>query len=456
MIHDLVVSPAEGPLYGSVPVPPDEGIGLLAVLCAALSDGPCELRRVARGDDVASMVAALRALGVGIDDDEKGTLRIRGVSLFGWPAGERTLDCGGSLATLRLLAGLLVAQEFRTVLTVSEPPPRAGLAILASPLRRRGGQIEGQFSPVIAGEITAPLVVGPLPLQHRLGEIEIEIAQRSAELKEAVLVSGLYADGPTYVRERFVSRDHLERILQSLEVPVSTAGSIALLSPAGWEGKIPAFGAAVPGDISATTLLLAAATLVPGSYVCARGTGLNPTRTGAFSWMRQLGGSVSVEIHSNALGEPEGTASAVYAPLTASPLAGETLVRASDDIGALVALAARARGNVEIGGISEIASPREANALATALVGVLRAFGVRAETIDDGLVVEGRPEGRFSAAEVDCHGDARLGAAATLLALLADARSRVRGVDALARRFPRVVGTLRAIGAGVHVEERKE
>jgi 3-phosphoshikimate 1-carboxyvinyltransferase len=445
--HDLVIMPQERPLSGSVPAPPDEDLGHLALLVAALADGASELRRLPQGVHVTAMIDALRQLDVAIEAGSgEGVVTVHGRGLRGLAEPPQSVSCDGSSLTLRRLASVLVGHPFRTVLTADAALPLSGITDVVAALRRRAAQIEGIFSGERAGEVAAPFTVGPLPFDRALSGVEYEVAASRTDIKEALLLSGLYADEATYVREPIVSRDHLERMLQALAVPVRAAGPVVALDPTGWTPKIETFSFDVPGDVAAGSLFSAAATLVPGSRVCVRGVGLNPTRTGAFDVLRQMGGDVELAAQATPLGEIEGTVCAAYAPLRAVTMAGELLLRASDDVPVLMALAARARGSTSIVGIGEAARDDA--------VTVLRAFGVHTESSDEGLVVKGQPEGALDAVDIDAHGDAARGALLAILSLLARGPSRIRRADALAERFPRLVGTLRALGVDVRVERR--
>jgi 3-phosphoshikimate 1-carboxyvinyltransferase len=471
-VHDLVVMPQNGALAGSVPAPPDEDLGHLALLVAALADGASEVRRLSRGPHITAMIAALRQLGIAVEDAaERGTSVVRGRALRGLAEPREPVFCGPSAPTLTRLAAVLVAHPFRSVLT-SEPRTRlTDLTGVAAALRRRGAQIEGIFSTERAGAIGPPLTVGPLPADRALSGVEYELAELRPDVKEALLLSGLYADEATYVREHVLSRDHLERMLAALDVPVSAAGPIVALDPAGhgpkevasfppWEPKLPPFSFDVPGDVAVASLLSVLATLVKGSRVCVRGVGLNPTRTGAFDLLRQMGGDVELVAQATRLGEIDGTVCASYAPLRAVTMAGEPVLRAIDDLPVLVALAARARGFTEIAiderhyGNSTDAAEYGGPASMDRIVAVLRAFAVEAERSPGGLALVGRPEGALAAADIDAEGSATVAALAVVLGLLGQAATRIRRADALAVRYPRIVGTLRALGADVRVESR--
>jgi 3-phosphoshikimate 1-carboxyvinyltransferase len=452
--HDLVVLPQAKPLVGSVPVPSDDAIGTLALVLAAHAEGTSEVRRHSAGPDSAAMIEALRALGVSVDVNPKGTAIVRGVGLSGLEAPREPVDCGGSARTMRLLAAVLASRAFETILRGDDELLRTSMAKILDALRRRGAVVEGSLSLAEPGEATPPLAIGPMSPHRRLSGVEHELASPAADVKEALLLSGLWADESTYVRERILSPDHAERMLGALDVPVAVAGPIVRLDVESWDGRLQAFAEDVPGDFSAAALLLGAAAVVPGSRVTARGTGLNLTRTGALHWLALMGGAAEVEVHRTVIGELEGEASATFAPLRGVTMAGENLVRAGGELHVLAALAARARGPTEIADVAGLFGPKLMVSVIAKLVAVLRAFGVPSEATDDGLVIEGRPDGPLVAADVDAEGDSGVAATAILLGLTADGPTRVRGFDALARRFPRLAGTLRALGVGARVEER--
>src|SRR6185312_1296567 len=172
--------------------------------------------------------------------------------------------------TMRLLAGLLCAQPFTSILVGDETLMRRPMMRVAKPLRMRGATIDGEPHKTKPGEITAPLRVGPQPPGKPLGALEYDSPVSSAQVKSAALLSGLYAHGATYFKEPTVSRDHTERMMRALGVPIRTVGSIVQIEPAGWNGDMPALDVDVPGDISAAAFLLVAAQLVAGSKVTVR------------------------------------------------------------------------------------------------------------------------------------------------------------------------------------------
>ncbi|WP_438015542.1 3-phosphoshikimate 1-carboxyvinyltransferase [Sorangium sp. So ce315] len=453
---DLIVHPAERPLLGSVPVPADRSIAHRALLLAGLATGRSRIRGGAHGADLRPTVGALRALGVRVDEPSPGELVVEGAGLSGLRAPDGPIDCGSSAATMRLLSGILVAQRFPARLVGDASLSRRPMERVARPLRLRGGRIEGQLDPRTVGEITAPLDVGPLPEPHVLSSIEHELPAPCEEVKSALLLSGLFADGPTFVREPIVSRDHTERLLAALDVPISSVGAMVCLDALRFSGALPAFDLDVPGDLSAAAFLVAAAQIVPGSRVTARRVGLNPTRAGLLEVLRDMDGAVAVEVRGDALGEPAGdlhVAPSAGAGLRAGRAGGELAARAIDDLPVLLALGARARGVTEVFDAGELRA-QETDRIA-AMASVLGAFGLRCEERADGLLVEGRPDGPLDAADVDSFGDDRVAMAAAVLGLAARGPTRVRDAGCIATSFPLFVGTLRALGARIEVDSAR-
>lgn len=447
---DFLIEPASRPLRGVVPVPSDKSIGHRALLVGAVAKGQSLLRGFSYGGDNVSTLEALRALGVVIDDDGKGTVSVSGRGLRGLQKAPGPLDCGNSGTTMRLMTGLLAGQPFESVLVGDESLSRRPMARVANPLRRRGATVEGEFHPTKAGEITAPLRVGPLKASARLSGCEETLAVASAQVKSALLLSGLYADGNTYVSEPIVSRDHTERLLHALGVPLRTVGTLVELDVERWAGELEPFTVEVPGDLSAAAFLLVAAQLVAGSEVGVRRCGLNPTRSGIIDVLRDAGAGLSIEQRGDELGEPVGDVLASPGEGRAYRAGGELLTRSIDEVPALCALAARSRGVSIIADAAEL-RVKESDRLA-AMAQTLRAFGVECEEKPDGLVIEGQPDRPLRAAEVESRGDHRIAMAATLLALTAEGPSRVRDVACVATSFPRFAGTLRALGASVRAE----
>lgn len=445
----LVVHPAAAPLVGSVPVPSDKSIGHRALLFAALAEGESKIEGFSHGEDNVSTANAMRAMGATITQTGPTSLVVRGVGLFGLRAPAASLDCGNSGTTMRLLTGLLSAQPFASTLVGDASLSRRPMMRVAGPLRSRGAVIEGRPHPTKPGEILPPLVVGPLPEGAHLGPLEYESPIASAQVKSALLLSGLYAHGATFVKEPTVSRDHTERMLQAMGAPIRAVGSIVSLDPAGWDGKLATIDLAIPGDLSAAAFLIVAAQLVEGSRLTVRGVGVNPTRTGILEIARDMGAGLGVEAQGERAGEPIAEIHAWSAPLRAIGIGGEVVPRGIDEIPIACALAARASGVTRIRDAEEL-RVKESDRIAT-MAEVLRAFGVKCEEQRDGLDIEGTAKA-LEPVDVESKGDHRIAMTAAVLALTARAPSRVRDAGCIATSYPKFVATLRGLGAKVDVE----
>jgi 3-phosphoshikimate 1-carboxyvinyltransferase len=292
-------------------------------------------------------------------------------------------------------------------------------------------------------------VVGPLPDGTFLSALEYESPIASAQVKSAILLSGLYAHGATYLKEPTVSRDHTERMLQALGVPLRTVGPVVEIDPAGWNGKMPSFELTIPGDLSAAAFLLVAAQVIEGSRVTVRGVGVNPTRTGILEIARDMGAGLSVEPGGERAGEPIAEIHAWSAPLRSITIGGEVVPRGIDEIPIACVLAARASGKTIIANAEEL-RVKESDRIAT-MASVLRAFGIACVEQPDGLEIEGRQE-PLVPVDVDSHGDHRIAMTVAVLALAGTGPSRVRNADCIATSYPKFVGTLRALGAHVEIE----
>lgn len=445
----LVVHPQDKPLVGGVPVPSDKSIGHRALLFATLCEGTSTIRGFSHGEDNVSTANCMRAMGAMIDEVDKTTLRVKGTGLFGLKAPSQPLDCGNSGTTMRLLSGILSAQKFQAKLVGDESLTKRPMMRVAGPLRKRGAIIEGRPHPTKKDDILPPLVIGPLPEGKELDELEYESPISSAQVKSAILLSGLFAHGTTWFKEPTLSRDHTERMMHALGVPLRTVGTMVELDPAGWDGKMPGFEIEIPGDVSAAAFLLVAGSIVPGSRVTVRGVGTNPTRTGLLEIARHMGAGLEIVNKGDQGGEPIAEITAAYGPLKGALIGGELVPRAIDEIPIACALAARANGTTTIRDAEEL-RVKESDRIAT-MATVLRAFGVKCDELPDGLVIEGR-DGPLDPAEVASKGDHRIAMTAAVLGLLAKGPSKITDVDCIATSFPRFVGTLRALGARIDVD----
>ncbi len=443
----LRVYPATQPLSGRVDIPSDKSISHRALITAALASGRSRIQRFSYGEDNVKTLGVLRALGVQIEDESQGTIVVEGVGLEGFREASIDLDCGNSGTTMRLMCGVLSAQPFHSRMIGDASLSARPMKRVAEPLGLRGAFIRGRHHPTKAGDITAPLDIGPLPLAKRLGELEYRLPIASAQVKSALLLSGLFATGPTILFEPLLSRDHTERMLQAIGVPLQTVGTSVRLDPPGSPTALNAFDIELPGDLSAAAFPLVAAAIVEGSCLTTLHTGTNPSRTGLIDILKSLGAHYVLAPRGSVLNEPLGEIMLKQQPLRGCLIGGEMATRAIDEIPIVCALAARARGTTEIADVSEL-RVKESDRLAT-MAGVLSAFGIHCEERPDGLVIEGRPDGALTAARIASHGDHRIAMTAAVLALVADGPTDIEDTDCIATSFPGFAETLRTLGAKV-------
>ena len=274
----------------------------------------------------------------------------------------------------------------------------------------------------------------------------------SAQVKSALLLSGLYASGPTILEEPVLSRDHTERMMVALGVPLRTAGSSVFFDPTvDWAGGWDPFDWHVPGDPSSAAFPLLAAAMVPDSQVSVRDVCINPTRTGLLDWLRLVGARCAHRPSGHGAGdEPMAEVSVTYGSIRGSVAAGELVVRMIDEIPALCALAAVSKGRTEIRDAAEL-RVKESDRIAT-MAQVLEAFGVPCEELPDGLIITGSTALR--AAHIDSEGDHRIAMSAALLGLVAEGESVIDGAEAVDTSFPGFVALMRSLGADITEEQR--
>lgn len=396
-------------------------------------------------------------MGVRFQERRDG-LEVTGVGLRGLRSPDATrvleIDCGNSGTTMRLLCGLLSAQPFQTLLSGDASLSRRPMRRVIAPLTQRGAHITGRGE---GADIKPPLHILGLSARERLDGLEYIMPVASAQVKSALLLSGLYANGVTLLKEPVISRDHTERMLLALGVPIQTSGPMVMLDPAAWQAQSGrsqnelgwnAFEWQVPGDFSSAAFYWVAAAIVPQSDIKVSGVGVNPTRTGLLDAFRQAGLSCQVWPRADAAGgEPTADVEVRHSPsrLRSVRMGGELLTRAIDEVPALAVLGVVCQG-LEIRDAAEL-RVKESDRIRK-MVEVLSAFGVPCEEHSDGFTV--LPSiAPLRAARVDSSGDHRIAMAAVLLGMLAQGETMVEDVECVATSFPGFAAGLRAMGAAI-------
>lgn len=409
------------PLRGRVRVPGDKSISHRLLLLGALASGHTSGRGLNTGEDVRATVACLRALGVEVSfDPERGTAGVTGAGP-GWPGEpDEVLDCGNSGTTMRLLLGICAAVDGLSVLSGDASLRRRPMARVAEPLRAMGARIDGR-----SGGDLAPLAVRGGPLRA----VRYASPVASAQIKSALLLAGLAAEGVTEVTEPAPSRDHTERLLAAAGIEVDFApGRAAVRGPA----RPAPLDLDVPGDLSSALYLLAAALIVPGSQLTVEQVGLNPSRTAALEVLRAMGAQLEVRLTGEAAGEPFGDITVRSSALQAVDIGPAEVPLLIDELPLLAVLCALAEGRSEVRGAAELRL-KESDRITT-VVANLRALGVEARELPDGYVIQGPAQ--LAAGEVASYGDHRVALAFAVAGLAAAGRVTVSGWRAAETSFP--------------------
>jgi 3-phosphoshikimate 1-carboxyvinyltransferase len=442
----LIVEPARGPLSGTVVIPGDKSIGHRALLFSLLSQTPIRVLGLGDGADNGRSARAITALGAKVKKDGPAIL-ITGTGLDGMTAPTAPIDCGNSGTTIRLLCGLLAGQRFATTLVGDESLSKRPMRRVIEPLAQMGGSIKGQGGGL---DVTPPLVVGPAT--GPLRALDYTLPMASAQVKTAILLAGLYADGATTVTEPGPSRDHSERMLAYLGAPLTVKGRSTTIDTRGWNRHLAGEGFEVPADPSSSAFLVAAALLVGAGEVRLPGICINPTRTGFLDAIAAMGGDVAFEDRRDAGPEPVATL-VVRGPareLKATTIAGDLAVRSIDELPILAVLAARARGTTVVRDAEEL-RVKESDRIATTCA-MLRGFGVQCEAHPDGFTVEGRPDGPLEPARVHAEGDHRIAMAAAVGGLVASGTTHIDDADNVATSYPGFAQALTQLGATIRSE----
>ena len=423
-------------LAGAPALPADKSVAHRAALFAAVAEGESEIVGFSDAADPRSTVACLRRLGVEVEErpdvlgpDGTPSLFVHGRGLGGLEAPDGPLDCGNSGTTMRLLAGLLAGRVSAT-LTGDESLSGRPMGRVASPLRQMGARVS-----LTDGH--APLAI----TASRLHGITYRLPVASAQVKSAVLLAGLSANGTTTVVEPVATRDHTERML---ELDVMTVGGERHVSVEGGTA-IRARQWVVPRDVSAAAFFLVAGSIAEVATLELRGVGLNPTRSGALDVLRAMGARITVVDERERAGEPLADLR-VAAPggLSGVEIGGAIVPNLIDEIPVLAVAAARAEGRTVIRDAAELRVKETDRIAATAAF--LRAMGADVEERPDGLVIEGgRP---LRGATVEALGDHRIAMAAAVAALVASGPTTIRGAQAAAVSFPGFWDALDGVAAG--------
>jgi 3-phosphoshikimate 1-carboxyvinyltransferase len=420
-----IVQPANH-LTGGLDLPGDKSVSHRYAMIAGLAEGTSELRHFSAAADCHSTLACMSSLGAEVKT-EKDTVRVTGRGLSGLKSSWRALDAGNSGTTMRLLSGILAGQPFSTKLTGDSSLQKRPMKRVIGPLREMGADIRAR------DDNFAPLEIRGAKLKA----IDYKMPMASAQVKSAVLLAGLFADGVTSVTEPARTRDHTELALEEFGASIEKDGRtirIHGLANANGVGKLLAKSLDVPGDLSSAVFFIAAASLFPDSNVLIHNVGLNPTRTAILDVFASMGASIQIIGLKSAHGEIVGDLSVKGASLKGGVIAGEQIPLVIDELPMLAALGPYTEEGIEIRDAAEL-RVKESDRIA-ALTENLRRMGASVEERPDGLKVEGRRAGKLRGAEIEPHGDHRIAMAFAVAGLAAEGNTLIRDADCAGVSFP--------------------
>lgn len=416
-----IVGGRGGPLKGEVVVPGDKSISHRAIILGSIAEGTTLVKNFLPSQDCLSTLCAMRMMGVEIEHAEGGVEAVvRGRGLYGLTEPEEVIDAGNSGTTARLLTGLLSAQSFFSVLTGDQYLRRRPMGRVVAPLREMGASIWGRRN----GERLPLAIKG-----SRLRGIRYSPPQASAQVKTALLLAGIYADGETAVDEPIPTRDHTERMMRHLGVDITMEGtSIVVRGGSSFRGG----EILVPGDISSASFFIVAALINPGSEVVIRDVGVNPLRIGVIDILRDMGGRIDIVNEREVCGEPVADVVARSSPLRGVDVGGALIPRAIDELPVVAVAACFAEGITVIEDAGEL-RVKETDRI-SAMTSELRRLGADVVETDDGMIIRGGKPLR--GAYCSSWGDHRVAMAVAVAATAADGETTIENASVVSISFP--------------------
>lgn len=414
-MSDFILKEKTRTFTGEITPPGDKSISHRAIILGSLARGKTRASGFLASRDTLATANAFRSMGVGVDVNAD-EVEISGNGLFGLESPRRTIDAENSGTTARLLAGVLCAQSFRSTITGDDSLRRRPMSRVTVPLRAMGARISGEVLPL---DITGSELRG----------IDYRSPVASAQVKSAILLAGLYAEGRTSVTEPERTRDHTERMLRHFGVPVEASGTRVSVNPG---VEFPGTELEVPSDISSAAFFIVAALVNPGSEIMVKNVGLNPLRTGVLDILREMGADISVENRRECCGEPAGDVIARHGALRAVRIEGESVSRAIDELPVVSVAACFAEGETVISGAGEL-RVKETDRI-SAMTDELSKLGADIRETQDGMIISGTEELR--GARCESRGDHRVAMSLAVAATRARGETVIGGAGCVSISFP--------------------
>ncbi|MXX93214.1 MAG: 3-phosphoshikimate 1-carboxyvinyltransferase [Chloroflexi bacterium] len=430
---DLTVS---GPrrLAGEIVAPGDKSVSHRAVMLNSIAEGQATITNFSPGDDCTSTMVIMRALGVNIerasaDDGSGDTLVVKGAGTNGLREAEDVLDAGNSGTTMRLMSGILAGREFKATMTGDSSLQSRPMGRIIKPLSMMGAVIRGRENNTLA------------PLEFDGGDlsgIEYDLPVASAQLKSAILLAGLRAEGKTSISQPAASRDHTERMLSAMGADIRVDGLDVTVG----QSEINCVDVDVPGDISSAAFWIVAGLIHPNSEVVIKNVGINPTRAGVITALQDMGGNIELVNERDVAGEPVADIVATSSNLRGTELAGSIMPLLMDEVPVIAVAAAMAEEETVIRDAAEL-RVKETDRI-SATVDWLVAAGVEAEARDDGMAIVG--SGRIAGGTFQSQDDHRIAMALGIAAMVSDDPITVVDAGCASISYPEFWDELESLG----------
>lgn len=406
-------------LQGEIIIPGDKSISHRSVMFGSIAKGTTKVSHFLQGADCLSTISCFQSMGIQIENNGSEVV-VHGKGIHGLRKPEAILDCGNSGTTTRLISGLLAAQSFDVTLTGDDSIQRRPMKRIMEPLSLMGADIRS-----LNGNDCAPLAISG----RKLHGIHYTSKVASAQVKSAILLAGLYADGETKVTEPYISRNHTEIMLGHFGASVHTEGTTACIAPA---SELYGREITVPGDISSAAFFLAAGILVPNSEILIRNVGVNPTRDGILKVCQSMGAKLSLLNESSESGEATADILVKSGSLHGTEIGGAIIPTLIDELPIIAAMACLAEGETVIKDAAEL-KVKESNRIQV-MVQNLSAMGADVTETEDGMIIRGgRP---LHGALIDSKLDHRIAMTFAVLGLCADGETEITGAECVNISYP--------------------
>lgn len=406
-------------LQGTITVPGDKSISHRSIMLGSLAEGITEVHGFLQGADCLSSIACFEKMGVTIEN-QADIVRIHGLGLHNLKAPTATLDVGNSGTTTRLMSGILAAQPFSSVINGDASIQKRPMRRIITPLSQMGASITS-----LNGNDCAPLRIDGRPLHG----IHYASPVASAQVKSAVLLAGLYAEGETSVTEPYVSRDHTERMLASFGVPIHCEGTTATVRPV---STLHAQKLYIPGDISSAAYFIVAGLITPNSCITIRNVGINPTRDGILDVCRNMGADITLENVQDTVGEPTADITVRTSSLSGTTIEGAIIPKLIDELPILAILACFANGTTTIRDAQEL-KVKESNRI-DVMVKNLSAMGADIQATEDGMIIHGGTS--LHGAVINSNLDHRIAMSFAIAGMNADGTTEIQGAECVNISYP--------------------